>query len=67
MTKTRLRTTDGKWFASFDFHFNGNKCESVTINLSENKSDAMICGKIEARERIKTAKICGVELVEETC
>ena len=65
MTKTKLRTANDKWFKSFDFHFNGNKFESVDIKLSDNESEAMICGKTEAKERIKTAKIhCGVDLIE---
>lgn len=68
MTKTKMRTQDGRWFKSFDFHFNGTKFESATINLSENEEEAMVCGKSEAKERIKTAKKwCGVELIEVAC
>ena len=68
MTRTKMRTSDGKWLKGFDFRFNGNKFESCKIKLSENESEAMVCGKSEAKERIKTAKIhCGVELIEVTC
>lgn len=65
MTKTKLRTPNGKWFKGFSFYFNGNQFEGADIKLSENESDAVICGKTEAKEKIKTAKIhCGVELIE---
>ena len=68
MTKTKLRTQNGKWFKGFDFHFNGNQFEGADIRLSENESEAAVCGKTEAMEKIKTARIhCGVELVEVVC
>ena len=68
MTKTKMKTPDGKWFKGFDFHFNEGKFEGCTISLSENESEAMICGKSEAKERIKTARNrCGVELIEVIC
>ena len=65
MTKTKLKTSDGKWFKDFHFNYNGNHLENVDVELSTNESDAMICGKTEASERIKTARIhCGIELIQ---
>lgn len=68
MTKTKLRTQNGKWFKGFNFHFNRNQFEGADIKLSENESEAFVCGKSEAKEKIKTARIhCGVELIEVIC
>jgi len=62
MTKTKLKTSDGKWCKCFHFHYNGNHFEGVEVELSANESDAMTCGKVEASEWIKTARKEGIEL-----
>ena len=68
MTKTKMKTTDGKWFKSFTDHFDGKFFKGCTINLTEKESDTPIFGKVEAKEVAKIArKWCGVELIEVIC
>jgi hypothetical protein len=65
MTKTRLKTTNGAWWAGFNWGKVEGLCRPVEVRLVEKEADGIILGKVEAREVIKTAKhFCGTELQE---
>ena len=66
MTRTILKTRNNEYLERTEFIFNEGKFTSVNVILTEEKSKALIVGKIEAKERIKVAKKYGnVELFEE--